>query len=155
MTFTKAFTLNRHQETKHHLGSERYLCPHVQCTRKGNRSSFEREDGLRRHLQNCKYQCRDDSSPSLSKEGARTPSVPKRSLPSAGESDGRRQRKRMAVRGGDGVSGAEELIEVLRREYKARTEALETKERECRRERESLDILAVCIQGLEGKRDTE
>ncbi len=61
----------------------------------------------------------------------------------------------MAVSRGDGLSGAKELLEVLRGEYKARIEALETKERECRRERESLDILAVCIQGLEGKRDAE
>ena len=110
---------------------------------------------MRRHLQNCKYQRGGDSSPALSQEQTEKPRTSKRSLSEAGASDGGRHLKRKAAGEGDGVPRDETLIEDLTGMYMARIEALETKERECRRERVSLDNLAAFIRDLKGKRDAE
>ncbi len=110
---------------------------------------------MRRHLQNCKYQRRGDSSLALSQEQTGQPRTSKRSLSAAGASDGGRHQKRKAGGEGNGVPRDETLIEDLTGMYMARIEALETKERECRRERASLEDLAAFIRDLEGKRDAE
>ena len=55
---------------------------------------------MRRHLQNCKYQRRGDSSLALSQEQTGQPRTSKRSLSAAGASDGGRHQKRKA--GGEG-----------------------------------------------------
>ncbi|KAK4187008.1 hypothetical protein QBC35DRAFT_499815 [Podospora australis] len=160
--FARLFTLQRHERESHAApNEERFPCPHARCKKSQTATAFRRQHHLDRHLLTCKYNTPHGPTSSRTHRESLSPSAAGGSGSSDTPDDGSCldlvNKKRKAEPSGlqvdtdcpDPVDGDHQIVDSLRKKYKARLEAVEAKERECQEERARLEIFASCIQDLE------
>lgn len=148
-TFARSSTLQRHQSEKHSDRDERFPCPYSTCKRSVQEAAFPREEHLKRHLRTCKSRLHDLTSQGIQSESQTHQSERLASKQREREESGHKTRQRECEGDEDGRYSGQKVIQKMKKDYKARQERLEAKEREFQEERARLMELSACIRTLD------